>query len=376
VHDNGDRTSEPPGSSPLTAAAGCGVGVWSIDAAGVFRADSALLTIWGRSLDELARAQPKAPACFVYADDRALAEAVLGRVPENGEGTERMFRIVRPDGSLRWVLCRRQPFRLEDAREHVAGIAVDVTAMRQVEDARSRTRTFDVVATLAARLAHDFNNLLFAILGNATLALGTAPTVGDHPVRESLREIERAGTRASEIVQRLSSFARPAQPRRQMLKLGALVDAAARGHRDALPPELELSTHVAANEPSILVDPRLIQELVSNLVSNAVHALEGRGGAIELEVEPVMLDAQPWVTELGMKRGRYLELRVRDDGTGMDAATLERCAEPFFSTRPKGSGMGLGLGIAHGVVKGHGGVLRIESVPERGTTVRAYFPQP
>jgi signal transduction histidine kinase len=363
----------PAWSSPLTAAlANCGVGLWWIDSDGVFSADGTLLSMWGLSVEDLERAESEAPVCFVHAEDREAAEAVFARSSQLRVSSERLIRVVRPDGSWRHVLCRRDA---SDDEHRAAGIAIDLTAVRRAEDTRMRGRAFSTVSTLAARLAHDFNNLLFAILGNATLALGTLQLAGDHPVRESLREIERAGTRASDIVQRLSAFARPVQPRRQMLKVGALVDAAARGLRESLPLRLILVTQLPANEPSVLVDPRLVQELVSNLVSNAVHAMDRRDGAIALEVEPVVLDGQPWMFELGMKPGRYIEVRVRDLGAGMDAATLERCAEPFFSTRPKGGGMGLGLCIAQGVARSHGGGLRIESVLERGTTVQVYFPQ-
>jgi PAS domain S-box-containing protein len=373
VHEQPERMHEAPSrASPLTAAlVSCGIGVWWIDADGVFHADNTLLSMWGLSSEDLERSE--APACFVHADDREAADAFFDRSSQRQAASEQLFRVALPDGSLRQVLCRRDSS--DDESEHRAGIAIDLTVMRRAEEARQRGRAFQIVATFASRLAHDFNNLLFAILGNATLALGMVPPGGDNPVRESLREIERAGGRASDIVQRLSMFARPVQPRRQMLKVGAIVDTTARTLRETLPQPLALRTQPTPAEPSVLIDPRLVQELVSNLVSNAVHAMEGRDGAIAVDVEPVALDAQPWMAELGLKPGLYVELRVRDFGAGMDAPTLERCAEPFFSTRPKGAGMGLGLCIAQGVARSHGGALRIESAPEQGTTVRAYFPQ-
>lgn len=361
-------------SSPLTAAwASCGVGLWWIDARGVFCADSTLLSIWGISVAELERAGAEAPGCFVHAGDREAAAVFFGRSPGRQGPTERVFRVMLPDGNSRWVLCRRDVS--DDNPEPAAGIAIDLTALRQSDETRQHARGLELVATLAARLAHDFNNLLFAMLGNATLALGMVPLGGDNPVRESLREIERAGMRASDIVQRLSAFARPVQPRRQMLKLSAIVETAARTLRETLPVSLALRTRAVPAEPSVLVDPRLVQELVSNLVSNAVHAMQGRDGAIAIDVEPVELEPQAWLFELGMKPGRYIELRVRDFGAGMDGETLDRCTEPFFSTRPKGAGMGLGLCIAQGVVRNHGGALRLESAPEQGTIVHAYFPQ-
>jgi PAS domain S-box-containing protein len=374
VHEQAEGTHEAPSrTSPLTAAlANHGVGLWWIDTDGVFHADPTMLALWGLTIEDLERAE--APVCFVHADERESAGAFFDRSSEPQAASEQLFRVVLPDGTWRWVLCRRDAS--DEESEHLAGIAIDLTTLHRAEDTRRRRGAFDIVATLTARLAHDFNNLLFAILGNATLALGMVPPGGENPVRESLREIERAATRASDIVQRLSMFARPVQPRRQMLKLGAIVDTAASALRETLPRSLTLRAQAADAEPSLLVDPRLVHELVSNLVSNAVHAMEGReGGAITVAVEPVILDEQPWLAAIGMKPGRYIELRVSDLGAGMDAPTLERCAEPFFSTRAKGAGMGLGLCIAQAVARSHGGALRIESAPAAGTTVRAYFPQ-
>jgi signal transduction histidine kinase len=371
VHSQAERMHEvTPWSSPLTAAfANCGVGLWWFDAHGAFHADETLFSIWGRGAEDF-EAPDAGPTSFIYEEDRALASELFGREPNRSKTVECTLRVLRPDNKLRWVLFRRD---VSD-EEVCSGIAIDLTALHRASEVKSRSRASELVATLSARLAHDFNNLLFAVIGNATLALGGLPPTGENPVRDGLREIERAGGRATEIVQRLSAFARPVSPRRQMLKLSALVDAALRNAREPLPPTVALHTHAATDEPQVLVDPRLVQELVSNLVSNAVHALQGNPGVIAIEVEPVVLEGQAWLADVGLKPGRYVELRVRDGGAGMDAPTLERCTEPFFSTRPKGGGMGLGLCIAHGVAKSHGGALRVESAPGHGTTVRAYFP--
>jgi signal transduction histidine kinase len=373
VHTQAERMHEDEvtaWSSPLTAAvANCGVGLWWFDADGAFHADATLLSIWGRTADDLESAD-SAPSCHVHAEDRGLATEIFSRGASTKTG-ECTLRLLRPDGKLRWVLFRRD--QSED--EATAGIAIDLSALYRANDVKSRGRALDLVATLAARLAHDFNNLLFAVVGNATLALGVLPQSGENPVREGLREIERAGTRASELVQRLSTFARPGTPRRQTLKLSALVEVAVRAARDNLPATLAIHTCAAESEPAVSADPRLVQELVSNLMSNAIHAMQGGAGVIAIEVEPVVLEGQAWLTDAVLAPGRYVELRVRDGGVGMDNTTLERCTEPFFSTRPKGAGMGIGLCIAQGVTRSHGGGLRIESVAGRGTTVRAYFPQ-
>ncbi|HKP56561.1 MAG TPA: ATP-binding protein [Polyangiales bacterium] len=361
---------------PLTAAvAGCGIGLWAIDAHGTFRADRATLAIWGRSYEELADSDSDAPVCFVHPEDRARLEVLLGRATDLGHDNECTFRALQPDGSTRWLLCRRSAFADETHGDLMTGIVLDLSSLRRAEDSRQRLRASEAVATLAARLAHDFNNLLFAILGNATLALGTVQLTSDHPIRESLREIQRAGERASEIVQRLSAFARPVQPRRQRIKLSGSLAGAIGVLRDRLPSAVTLRSQLPDNEPLVSADPKLVQDVFAFLLMNAAQAMEHRGGEVAIELEDLVLATEPWLHEFALAPGRYVDLRVRDTGAGMDPSTVRRAIEPFFSTRPKGAGMGLGLSIAHGILKSHGGALRIESVPGRGTTVHAYFPQ-
>jgi two-component system cell cycle sensor histidine kinase/response regulator CckA len=124
----------------------------------------------------------------------------------------------------------------------------------------------------------------------------------------------------------------------------------------------------------VSADPKLIQELAVILLTNAAQATEHKGGEVLAEIEAVVLASEPWLHEHALAPGRYVAVRVRDNGVGMDRATAQRAFEPFFSTRAKGSGMGLGLSVASVIVKSHGGALRIESAPGRGTTVNAYFP--
>lgn len=377
MHDDGEGLPRSSSAEPqlLAAAADGGVGLWWIDAAGVFHADATLAAVWDRPAEELARSGIGAPLCFVHAEDRPLAEAIWG--PNAAAGSESAFRVLRSDGSPRWLMCRRNApgLSLGAGAHRAAGIALDWTAIRERDETQLRAKASATVTLLAGRLAHDFNNLLFAILGNATLALSNVSTEGDPSLREGLREIERAGTRASEIVQRLSAFARPSQPRRQLLKLSPIVDSVGRALRDGLPEGIELRMQLLPEEPSVLVDARMFQELVTNLIANSVTAMDSRQGPIEVAVERVNLDQEPWLRGHAIAPGRYITLRVRDFGAGMDAATAERCTEPFFSTRPKGAGMGLGLSIVQSVAKTHGGGMRIESEPDLGTTVHVYFPQ-
>ena len=126
---------------PLTAAvAGCGVGLWAIDARGTFRADRATLAIWGRSYEELADSDADAPVCFVHPEDRARLEVLLGRGTDLGHDPECTFRALQPDGSVRWLLCRRSAFSDDSHGDLMTGIVLDLSSLRRAEDGRQRTR--------------------------------------------------------------------------------------------------------------------------------------------------------------------------------------------------------------------------------------------
>jgi PAS domain S-box-containing protein len=364
---------------PLMAAmVDCGVGCYWLEPGGMLNLDAAILAIWGVSLEELALPYRSALLSFVHADDVPIARTLRAfqAAPSKTSVPVATFRVVRPDGDLRWVQVREHASEaVAGASSGVYGVAIDLTTVKRDEQALVRQQTHDAVGTLSAGLAHDFNNLLFAILGNATLALGMVQVPEQHPLRESLREIERASARASELVQRLSLFSRPPQPKRRWIELTEVIDEALRGlRRSTLPARVQVRVQSGSASYAILADAKLAEQVVSNLIANAAQAIEGQDRAIDLELSHVTLADQPWLRALELAPGVYVSLAVRDYGNGMDQATLDRAFEPFFSTRPKGKGLGLGLCIAQAVMRSHGGDVRVESELGHGTCAHVYWP--
>lgn len=361
--------------APLMAAlASCGVGCYWLEPGGMLRLDDGILALWGVSLEELALPYRSALLAFVHADDVPSARTLRAfqAAPGRGSAAAAAFRVLRPDGGTRWVQVREH--ELEPAGG-VYGVAIDLTSVKSEEQALVRQQTHDAVGTLSAGLAHDFNNLLFAILGNATLALGMTLVGEGHPLRESLREIERASARASDLVQRLSLYSRPPQPKRRRIELTEVIDEALRSlRRSTLPARAQVRVQSGSASYAVLADEKLAEQVVSNLIANAAQAMDGQDRPIDVELAHVTLDDQPWLRALELAPGAYVSLRVRDYGGGMDQATLARAFEPFFSTRPKGKGLGLGLCIVQGILHAHGGGVRIETESGRGTCVHVYWP--
>jgi signal transduction histidine kinase len=314
---------------------------------------------------------------IVHPDDRARVMAALSAVQEAGAAITSDHRFLRPDGGTGWSHMNALVER--DA----AGVAVrmwgtcqDVTeqkrqadARRALEDQLREARRLESIGVLAGGIAHEFNNLLTTILGHADLAEAEVPRAS--AARAHLEPIRRAGQRAAELCRQMLAYAGKGR-----LVVGRVdLSGAARDAAAGLGPDAPLDLDLAADLPPVRGDAEQLRQMVGNLLTNAAEAVAGTGGRIRLATFWDRLDARA-VARLrhtpGLPPEEYVALEVRDEGPGMDEATMARAFEPFFST--KFPGRGLGLPVVLGVVRGHGSGLHVESEPGRGTTVRVYLP--
>ncbi|WP_436191038.1 PAS domain-containing hybrid sensor histidine kinase/response regulator [Pseudorhodoferax sp. LjRoot39] len=259
--------------------------------------------------------------------------------------------------------------------------ARDLTARKREEAQRSalevqlrESQKMQAVGTMAGGIAHDFNNILHAILGNVELAKEDSGL--NSTAQESLREIEKAGRRARDLVRQILTFSRNEAPRRVPTDLAEVTSETERLLRVTLPPQVELLLRVHPGVPAVLADPTQVEQAVLNLCTNAIQAIqatpEARGTVwIELQSEA---PSPARCARLGLAPGHYARLSVRDNGPGMDPATRERIFEPFFTTKEVGQGTGLGLAVVHGVMRSNGGAVDVHSEPGRGSHFMLYFP--
>ncbi len=219
------------------------------------------------------------------------------------------------------------------------------------------SQKMQAIGTLAGGIAHDFNNILGAILGNVELARLDAGA--DSAAQVSLKEIEKAGQRARELVKQILTFSRKEPLSRVSIHLAPLVHETARLVKIGLPPHIELRIDADAPAPGVLADATQVQQALLNLCSNAVHAIGNRKGRLDISL--ACINAQ-------------VRLEVSDSGGGMDEPTQQRVFEPFFTTKPTGQGTGLGLSVVHGIMRAHEGSVHVRSALGQGSVFTLLFP--
>ncbi len=308
---------------------------------------------------------PESADFFTSKDREVLTSGRLVEIAEESIQTRHR--------GLRYLRTLKVPIVGEDGRpQYLLGIAEDITDRKALEGQLRQAQKMEAVGTLAGGIAHDFNNILTSILGFSELA--RADVEGNPRAMGSIGNVLEAGQRAKNLVEQLMAFSRQQEPERRPIDVGAEVTSALRLLRPALQASIAIKADIPPDLPLVLADATQIHQLVMNLATNGAQAMPERRGVIEVTMRPLDVTPEFASMHLGLVPGRYVRLVVRDDGGGMDAATLERIFEPFFTTKKVGQGTGLGLPVVHGIVKSHGGAILVHSEPGRGTTVEVYLP--
>ncbi len=280
------------------------------------------------------------------------------------------------DGKERWLAGRGRVYRDEvTGTLFGAGVFMDVTQQRHIEAQRLHSQKLEALGVLAGGIAHDFNNLLLAISGNAKLLLADLPE-GD-PTRASAVEIDKAASRAAELVRRILSFSSGQEPSQteKSVALRPVLDEALGLARAVLPTTVAINVSIPETLPEILASGGQVHQALINLLTNAADAAVAvGGGAITLEV--VEVDVREALHHLSqeVKPGQYVCITVTDAGKGIDPAVLPRIFDPFFTTKASGRGTGLGLAIVHGIMKSIDGAVTVLNTPGHGVAFTLYFP--
>ena len=241
-----------------------------------------------------------------------------------------------------------------------------------LEDSLRQAQKMESLGTLAGGIAHDFNNILAGMFGSIELArMGLSPS---HPSLKWINQAMASAQRARSLVRQILAFGRQGETERIPAALGAVVSEALSLLRSTIPPGVKLEPRLDPTCAPVLADPTQIHQVVVNLCTNAWHALPDRGGRIVVSLTPCLIGEEQTRFHPQLQPGPGVRLSVTDNGHGMDAATIARIYDPFFTTKEPGRGTGLGLAVVHGIVSTHGAAITVSSKLGEGTTFALFFP--
>jgi PAS domain S-box-containing protein len=326
-------------------------------------ANPATKAITGYDLDEIA--SPQAWAALVHPDDLpAFREQVAQALAGEAGRCEIRYRAKDKSEKVAFVIC--QPRRQGDEVAGLSALVVDVTRERALEQELQRAQRLELVGRLSSGIAHDFNNLLSVVLSLTELARGSLPA--DHPVHDDLRRIAEAGEQAATLAGQLLAFSRQRRLPPRPLGLNRVVRRALDLLRPTLPLTVTVEPDLAPGELEVCGDETQVQQVLMNLCLNARDAMP-QGGRLRVStaaVEPGAASSAP------DGRRRWARLSVEDDGHGMSGQVLARIFDPFFSTKERGTG--LGLAVVQQIVESNGGRVEAVSQPGRGACFHVWLP--
>ncbi len=292
---------------------------------------------------------------------------------EGGGRWSGRFTSRRKDGSLREVESTISPVRDgSGAVVKFVSVSRDVTREMEMEKRLRQAEKFEAIGTLTGGIAHDFNNILAIITGYAELSLHDLPQGSG--LRENLLEVTTAVRRARDLIRQLLSFTRPDDTSPGVISPAPVAKECLKLLRGALPSTITFRTDIAAETEKILGNATQIHQILMNLCANAAHAMRDRGGTLDVSLKSAAMETNLETVGGELPAGTYVLLTVGDTGHGMDDGTLRRIFDPYFTTKPKGEGTGMGLSVVHGIVRSLGGGMQVESEPARGSTFKVYLP--
>lgn len=249
-------------------------------------------------------------------------------------------------------------------------IVRDLTERKKNEARLRQSQKMESIGTLAGGIAHDFNNILFPIIGMAELLMDDLPPDGIE--RENAEEIFKAARRGGDLVKQILEFSRQSEDTMMAVHIQDILREALKLSRSSIPINIEMTHSLQDDCGPVMANPTQIHQIAMNLITNAYHAIEPDSGNIHIElcqIEIEETDGNDFLMD-----GEYVQLRITDTGCGIDPDIADKIFEPYFTTKGQGKGTGLGLAVVYGIVKAHGGDIKIYSEPGTGTTCNVYLP--
>jgi len=324
--------------------------------------------IEGRSIESM---YSKSPSYYEF----------IQRVERDGFVENLESEIIRKDGSV--VVVSTNAKRMNDSRGNlicVQGVSRDITQIRHaeaenrcLEENLRQSQKMESIGRLAGGIAHDFNNILTAVLGYAEISLNRLSD--NEPLRKNLDGIMTAGLRAKDLVSHILMFSRKTLPNKVPVQINMVVKDALALLRASTPSTIDIMQDIDIPAASILADPTAIHQVVMNLCTNAAQAMGADGGVINVALKRVVVTPDMIHGDTPVKPGNHIALSISDTGKGIDQEDIPRIFDPYFTTKGAGQGTGMGLAVVHGIVRGHQGMITVESEKGKGSTFTVFLPE-
>ncbi|MCW8133185.1 MAG: response regulator [Planctomycetota bacterium] len=310
---------------------------------------------------------------FVAPEDWERVEHAMHQARQSEEAQHLELTLLRREGGRFPADLSISSVRGADGQPRaLIQIVREATARKRLEEQLRTSQKMEAIGQLAGGIAHDFNNLLTSITGYSQLVL-TRMEDRD-PNRSNIQQVVKAADRAANLTRQLLAFGRRQLLQPKIMDLNAVVRDMERLLRPLIPENIAVRLDLQSGVGRVKADPGQIEQVIMNLAVNARDAMPN-GGTVLFETRNMDLDEAYAMRHIGVKPGRYVQLAVTDTGTGMPPEVLGHIFEPFYTTKPKGRGTGLGLSTVYGIVKQSGGNVWAYSEPGHGTVFKVYLPR-
>ena len=258
-----------------------------------------------------------------------------------------------------------------DGKAYKCAVARDISERKRLESSLQQAQKMEAIGTLAGGIAHDFNNILSPIIGFTEMLQEDLPP--NSLEQESITQILQAALRAKDLVKQILTFSRHNDQELKPVKLQSILKEALKLLRSSIPKTIDIQTDIDPQCGVVIADTTQIHQIIMNLATNAYHAMQESGGTLKVSLKQKYIESNP-IGFSELRFGEYVLLKVIDTGTGIEKGAMNKIFNPYFTTKEKERGTGLGLSVVQGIVKTCNGYIHVYSEPGKGTEVHIYLP--